>query len=48
MKKLIQQLRKENKDIDNNLFRSMSNINLNCILGYTKDGKKHSFLDDYE
>ncbi len=48
MKKLISDLRKSSKDIDDNLFKSMSNINLNCVLGYTKDGKKHHFLDTYE
>ncbi len=48
MKKLVNDLRKTNKDIDDNLFKSMSNINLNCVLGYTKDGKKHHFLDTYE
>lgn len=48
MKKLVNDLRKSSKDIDDNLFKSMSNINLNCVLGYTKDGKKHHFLDTYE
>jgi len=48
MKKLVNDLRKTNKDIDDNLFKSMSNINLNCVLGYSKDGRKHHFLDTYE
>ena len=47
MKKLITTLRKINKDIDYNIFKSLDNINMNCILGYTKDKKYHSFLDDY-
>lgn len=47
MKKIISYLRSLNKDIDYNIFNSMNNINLNCILGYSKDGKKHSFLDIY-
>lgn len=47
MKELIKNLRKNNKNIDYNIFKSMSNINLNCILGYHKDGKNFSFLDDY-
>lgn len=47
MKELINYLRTLNKDIDYNLFKSMSNINMNCILGYSKDGEKHSFLDVY-
>ena len=48
MKKLVRQLRQEAKDIDDNIFRSMNNINMHCILGYKKDGKKYSFLDAYK
>ena len=48
MKKLISNLRKEKKNIDNNIFTALNNINMNCILGYKKDGKYNSFLDDYE
>ena len=48
MKKLIGELRKKNKDIDYNIFKSMDNVNINCILGYKKDGKYTSFLDDYD
>ena len=48
MKKLINELRKKNRDVDYNIFKSMDNINLNCVLGYKKDGKHISFLDDYD
>ena len=48
MKELIKKLRQNNKNIDYNIFKSMSNINMNCILGYHKDGKKYSFLDEYD
>lgn len=48
IKELINNLRKINKNIDYSIFKSTSNINLNCILGYHKDGEKYSFLDDYE
>jgi len=48
MKKLIKELRKERKNIDNNIFTALNNINMNCILGYKKDGKYTSFLDEYE
>lgn len=48
MKKLIANLRKVNRDIDYNIFKSLDNINMNCILGYKKDGKYTSFLDEYE
>lgn len=48
MKKLVNELRKEGKDIDDNIMKSISNVNMHCILGYTKDGEKHSFLDTYD
>jgi tRNA(Ile)-lysidine synthase TilS/MesJ len=47
MKELIKNLRKENKNIDNNIFTALNNINLNCVLGIKKDGKYKSFLEDY-
>ncbi len=47
MKKLINTLRQEGKDIDDNIFKSMSNINLNCVLGYRVENEKHSFLEEY-
>jgi tRNA(Ile)-lysidine synthase TilS/MesJ len=48
MKTLIQQLRHTYENIDINIFRSAENINLDSVLGYIKDGKKHHYLDDYE
>ncbi len=48
MKKLISDLRKVNKNVDHNIFKSLDNINMNCILGYHKDGIRHSFLDEYD
>ncbi len=48
MKRLIKELRKEKKNIDNNIWTALNNINLNCVLGYKKDGKYISFLDDYD
>ncbi len=47
MKKLIKELRKINKDIDYNIFKALDNINLNCVLGFKKDGIYKSFLEDY-
>lgn len=47
IKTLIKDLKKINNNIDKNIFTSSSNVNLNCVLKYTKDGKEHSFLDDY-
>ena len=48
IKELISSLKKNNKEIDNNIFKALDNINLNCILGYRKDGEKHTFLEDFE
>ncbi len=48
MKKLIKSLREKNKDIDHNIFTSLNNINLNCVLGTKKNGKYESFLKKYD
>ena len=48
MKELIKTLRKLNSDIDYNIFKSLDNINLNCVLGTKKDGIYKSFMDDYD
>ena len=48
VKELINNLRKVNKNIDYSIFKSLGNINMNCILGYHKDGVKYSFLDEYK
>lgn len=47
IKNLIKNLKKTNKDIDNNIYKSMENVNFNCILGGHKDGNEISFLDDF-
>ena len=48
MKMLIQELCLKHKDIDQNIFTALNNVNLNCVLGTKKDGKYRSFLEDYE
>ncbi len=48
MKELIKKLRKINKEIDYNIFKSLDNVNLNCVLGTKLDGEYKSFLNDYE
>ena len=47
-KKLIAALRRENPQIDVNIFRSMHNVNLDTVIGYRQNGVKHSFLDRYD
>lgn len=48
MKELIKKLREINPDIDYNIFKSMDNVNLNCVLGIRKDGVHKSFMEDYD
>lgn len=48
IKTLIKELKKVNKDIDHNIFKSLDNVNLNCVLGTKKDGIYKSFIDDYD
>lgn len=47
IKELIKKLKQTNPGIDKNIFRAFSNVNMNCILGWHKDGQKSSFLDEY-
>lgn len=46
-KKLIAQLKQTNPFVENNIFKSMENVNLNTVIAYKKDGERHSFLDEY-
>ena len=48
IKELIKNLKKVNKNIDYNIFKSLDNVNLNCVLGVKKDGAYKNFLEDYE
>ncbi|MBR3049320.1 MAG: tRNA 2-thiocytidine biosynthesis protein TtcA [Bacilli bacterium] len=48
IKNLIKKLKKNNDNIDYNIFKSLDNVNLDCILGYTKNKEKHSFLEEYD
>lgn len=47
-KELIRDLISYNDLVEKNIFRSAENINADKILSWIKDGKKESFLDDYE
>ena len=48
IKNLIKELKQVNKNIDQNIFNSTSNVNMNCIVAWTKGKEKHTFLDEYE
>lgn len=47
MKELIKQFRKINKNIDQNIFKSVENVNLETLISYKKGDKIHHFLDDF-
>ena len=48
-KKLIEELKKNyNENVEKNIYAAASNINMDMILGYKKDGVKHSFLETYD
>lgn len=47
VKELIATLRKKDKNIDNNIFKSMYNVNIDTIIAYKKDNKIYNYLDNY-
>lgn len=47
MKALIARLEAENPEAANNVFRSMHNVCLDCIVGWRKGGVRENFLDTY-
>ena len=47
IKHLIKELKKVNPNIDNNIFTSLNNVNLNCVIGTKKNAIYHSFLEEY-
>ncbi len=47
-KKLIKDLLAYNPMVEKNIFKSTTNVNLDKIIGYKKDNKIISYLDDYE
>lgn len=48
VKNLIKELRKKNKYIDTNIFRSAQNVNLDTIISYRRGQQFWNFLDDYD
>ncbi len=47
VKGLIRDLREVNPFVEGNIFKSVENVNLNTVVGYKKDGIRHSFLEEY-
>lgn len=48
IKALIQELKKTNKYVEGNIFKSVENVNLSTIVAYKEHGVKHHFLDTYD
>jgi tRNA 2-thiocytidine biosynthesis protein TtcA len=48
IKALIAELGKQFKDIDRFIFKAARNVNMDCILGWQKDGRHYSYLDFYD
>lgn len=48
VKGLIAALKKENENVENNIFQSIHNVQLDTLAEYKKDGEKHSFLNKFK
>ena len=48
IKEHIKELKKNFDGVDKSIFKSASNVSMDSILGWEKDGKKYSFLDEYD
>ena len=48
VKALIAELRKENDGVENNIFQSIHNVQLDTLIEYKQDGEKHSFLEKFK
>ena len=47
-KMLIQRLLELNPNVEKNIFKAASNVNLDMILGYKTGGKIYNYLDNYD
>lgn len=49
VKELIKKLKQDDPQIEDNIFRSVENVNLSTVIAYKdKQNIKHNFLDDYD
>lgn len=48
IKELIRELKKVNPFVENNIFKSVENVNLSTVIAYKKDGVRHHFLEEYD
>lgn len=48
IKKLIAELKKNNPDIEHNIFKSIHNVKLDTFVAYKQKNTEHSFLEEWE
>ncbi len=48
VKQLIAELKKEHSNVENCIFQSIHNVQLDTLAEYKQDGKKHSFLERFD
>ena len=48
IKELIEKLKENFVNVDISIFRAAQNVNMDCVLGWIKDGERYSFLDFYD
>lgn len=47
MKELVEMMKEIHPEVDKCIMASAHNVQLNCIVGWTKDGKRTHFMDEY-
>ncbi|HWQ75819.1 MAG TPA: hypothetical protein VN441_10920 [Syntrophomonas sp.] len=48
IKALVEEMEKNNPDVDKRILAATQNVNLDCLLGWQRNGEKHAYLDDYD
>ncbi len=48
IKELIRTLKQSNPYVEGNIFKSVENVNLDTVVAYKQNGKKHTFLEGYD
>lgn len=48
VKKIIENLRKENPNVEKSIFKSSENVFVGAVLEYDLNGTRHSFLEEYD